>query len=326
MALRTKLTELFGIAHPIILAPMGAATGGKLAAAVSQAGGLGLIGAGYGDAEWMAREFDLAGQAPVGVGFITWSLARKPRLLELALDRAPVAVMLSFGDPAPFVSAIKGAGAKLICQVQSVAQAAEAAQAGADLIVAQGTEAGGHGASRGTLALVPAVVDAVAPIPVAAAGGIADGRGLAAALMLGAAGVLVGTRFYATEECLAPSAAKRRLVEAGGDDTLRTTVFDIARGFDWPMRYTGRAIGNEFSRRWHGREDDLLRVAAAEGARYAKAAAAGDVETAVVFAGEAIDLIHEIVPAAQVVARLAADAEACLAAVAALRVPRSSHS
>ncbi len=321
MALRTKLTELFGIAHPVVLAPMGAATGGKLAAAVARAGGLGLIGAGYGDADWLAREFDLAGDARVGVGFITWSLAGKPRLLDLALARSPVAVMLSFGDPTPFAAAIKGAGAKLICQVQSVAQAREAAQAGADLIVAQGSEAGGHGASRGTLALVPAVVDAVAPIPVAAAGGIADGRGLAAALMLGAAGALMGTLFYATEECLASPAAKRRLVHAGGDDTLRTTVFDIARGYDWPAPYTGRAIGNDFTRRWHGREGELARVASAERERYAKAAAAGDVETAVVFAGEGIDLIHEIVPAEQVVTRLVAEAEACLAGVAAVRAP-----
>lgn len=320
MALRTKLTELFGIDHPVILAPMGAATGGKLAAAVSQAGGLGLIGAGYGDADWMAREFDLAGNAPVGVGFITWSLARQPRLLDLALERQPLAVMLSFGNPLPFAAAIKGAGAKLICQVQSVAQAQEAAQAGADLIVAQGSEAGGHGASRGTLALVPAVVDAVTPIPVAAAGGVADGRGLAAALMLGAAGALMGTVFYATEECLAPAAAKRRVVEAGGDDTLRTTVFDIVRGYDWPAHYTGRAIGNDFARRWHGREGELARAVSTERESYAKAAAAGDMDTAVVFAGEGIDLIHEIVPAKRVVARLVAEAEACLASAAGLRM------
>jgi len=321
MALRTKLTDLFGIEHPIILAPMGATTGGKLAAAVSQAGGLGLIGAGYGDADWLTREFDLAGNAPVGVGFITWSLARKPRLLDLALARSPSAVMLSFGDPAPFAPAIKGTGAKLICQIQTVAEAREAVQAGADLVIAQGTEAGGHGASRGTLALVPAVVDAVAPVPVVAAGGIADGRGLAAALMLGAAGALMGTLFYATEECLAHPAAKQRLVEAGGDDTLRTTVFDLARGYDWPAHYTGRAIGNDFTRRWHGREGELARVASAERERYAKAAAAGDVGTAVVFAGEGIDLIHEIVPAEQVIVRLMAEAEACLAEAASLRVP-----
>ena len=319
MALQTKLTELLGIEHPIILAPMGAATGGKLAAAVTQAGGLGLLGVGYSDADWVNREFDLAGNASIGAGFITWYLARQPRLLDVALERAPAAVMLSFGDPTPFAAAIKDAGAKLICQVQSVSQACDAAQAGADLIVAQGAEAGGHGASRGTLALVPAVVDAVAPIPVVAAGGIADGRGLAAALILGAAGALLGTLFYATEECLASAAAKRRLVESAGDDTVRTTVFDVARGYDWPAAYTGRAIGNDFTRRWHGREDDLQQDAAAERERYAQAAAASDMDTAVVFAGEGIDLIHDIVPAGQIVTRLVAEAEACLADAAALR-------
>jgi len=154
---------------------------------------------------------------------------------------------------------------------------------------------------------------------VVAAGGITDGRGLAAALTLGAAGALLGTLFYATEECLASPAAKRRVVAASGDDTVRTTVFDIARGIDWPTAYTGRAIANDFTHRWHGRVDDLQRVAATERERYARAAAAGDMDTAVVFAGEGIDLIHDIVPAGQVVARLVAEAEACLTDATALR-------
>ena len=138
--------------------------------------------------------------------------------------------MLSFGDPAPFVPPIRAAGARLILQVQTLADARAAAALGADVVVAQGAEAGGHGAKRATLPLVPAVVDAIAPTPVAAAGGIADGRGLAAALVLGAAGVLAGTRFYASREALGHAAAKARLVEGAGDATLRTTVFDLVRG------------------------------------------------------------------------------------------------
>jgi nitronate monooxygenase len=138
---------------------MDVVAGGKLASAVSSAGGLGLIGGGYGDADWLKREFDLAGNARVGCGFNTWSLAKQPELLAVVLDRRPAAVMLSFGDPSPFASRLRQAGVKLICQVQSLAQAKEATACGADIIVAQGTEGGGHGASRGTMTLVPEIVD-----------------------------------------------------------------------------------------------------------------------------------------------------------------------
>src|SRR5205085_8712006 len=203
----------------------------------------------------------------------------------------------SFGDAAPFLPKIKNAGALAICQVQHLVQARTVLKEGADIIVTQGTEAGGHGGGRSTLPLVPAVVDMVASsgrdVPVVAAGGITDGRGLAAALMLGADGVLMGTRFYVASEALASSAAKARVVAASGDDTLRTTVFDIARGYDWPKHYTGRAVRNRFSEAWHGREEALARDEV-ERARYAEAAAQGDAEIAVVFAGEGIDLITAV--------------------------------
>lgn len=320
MRLRTRLTERLGIEHPVVLAPMGSFSGGALAAAVSAAGGLGLIGLGYGDPEWLEREFAAASPTRVGCGFITWSLARRRDLLDRALAHRPAAVMLSFGDPAPFVGRIKETGAALICQVQTVGQANEVLAAGADVIVAQGGEAGGHGASRGTLALVPAVADAVrtrgSEIPVLAAGGIADGRGLAAALILGADGVLVGTRFIAAEESLAPPAAKARIVDACGDMTVRTRVFDMARGLDWPAHYTGRALSNRFSDRWHGREDQLSEVLAPEQARYAVAAAEQDYDTAVIFAGEDVDLIHKVQPARDIVRDLVAEATGALARVA----------
>src|SRR3982751_4360040 len=197
--IETALTRLLQIEHPILLAPMGSAAGGRLAAAVTNAGGLGLVGSGYANADTVRRELTEAGNARVGVGFITWALEKNPAALDVALDARPAAVMLSFGDPAPFAARIRQAGCTLICQVQTLAQAREAAAAGADIVIAQGRDAGGHsGTTRGTMGLVPAVVDAVAPIPVVAAGGIADGRGLAAALALGAAGVLMGTRFTAS--------------------------------------------------------------------------------------------------------------------------------
>ncbi|HEX7329563.1 MAG TPA: nitronate monooxygenase [Casimicrobiaceae bacterium] len=315
----TALTRMFGLRHPIVLAPMGAVSGGGLAAAVSNAGGLGLVGGGYGDPAWLRTELELvksATQRPWGVGLITWAI--EPAVLEFALSFRPAAFMLSFGDPRPWVPAIKAAGCRLICQVQTVADARLAKDAGADVVVAQGTEAGGHGAQRATLPLVPAVVDAVAPLPVLAAGGIVDGRGLAAALALGAEGALIGTRFYASTEALVHPSAKARVVAAQGGDTVRTGVFDIVRGYVWPAPYTGRALTNGFVQRWHGREDALRSAVESERAAFRAAAAAGDFDTAMVWAGEGVDLIGDIPAAGTLVERIAADAETRLCGAAAL--------
>lgn len=316
MALRTRLTERLAIRHPILLAPMGYVSGGALAAAVSAAGGLGLIGGGYAERDWLEPELAKAGNQRVGCGFITWALAERPDALDLALDHGPAALMLSFGDPLPFISKIKKTAALLICQVQTLALAREVIEEGADIVIAQGTEAGGHGAKRSTLPLVPAVADLAAAsgreVLVIAAGGIADGRGLAAALMLGADGVSMGSRFYAAEESLAAPAGKARVAAASGDDTLRTRVFDIVRNRDWPQEYTGRVLKNRFSDAWAGRETALA-AAETENPRYAAAAAIGDVDTAVVFSGEGIDLIRSVEPAAAIVGRTMREAEAALA-------------
>ena len=163
MALRTRLTDFFGIRHPIVLAPMDPASGGELAAAVSAAGGLGLIGGGYGDRNRLEAEFGKAGNQRVGCGFITWSMAKNPDLLDFALARKPAAMMLSFADPAPFAEKVHAAGVPLICQVHNLEHARRALAAGAAVLVAQGTDAGGHGLStRGTISLVPSVADLVA--------------------------------------------------------------------------------------------------------------------------------------------------------------------
>jgi nitronate monooxygenase len=313
MPLQTCLTAALEIEHPILLAPMDLVASGQLAAAVTRAGGLGLIGGGYGNAEWLEQEFAAAGNAKVGCGFITWSLARKPELLDLVLRHQPVAVMLSFGDPGPFAPKIKESGAKLICQVQSLAMAKEAAAAGADILVAQGTEAGGHGVTRTTLTLVPEIADAVPDVPVVAAGGIADGRGFAAALMLGADGVLMGTRFYASQEAQGHPEAKQRIIKASGDDTLRSIVFDISRRNIWPQPYTGRVIRNAHAERWYGREAVLLEHQEEEANRYTEARERGDFDVAAVIAGEAVALIHDAPPAAQIVDRIILEAEARIA-------------
>ena len=315
----TALTEMFRLRHPIVLGPMGAVSGGHLAATVSNAGGLGLVGGGYGDPAWLRRELSRASEetrASWGVGLIAWSI--EPSVLDLALSYRPTAFMLSFGDPRPYASAIKSAGCKLICQVQDVEQARVARDAGADLIVAEGTEAGGHSGARATLPLVPAVTDAVAPTPVVAAGGIADGRGLAAALMLGAHGALLGTRFYASAEALGQEGAKQRIVAARGEETARTRIFDIVRGYGWPPIYPGRAIRNRFLERWHGRESDLVAALETERSAYQAAARVGDYDTAVVWAGEAVDLINSVESAATLVARISAEAEARLRAAGGL--------
>jgi nitronate monooxygenase len=297
--------KTLGIDKPVVLAPMGFVTGGTLAAAVSRAGGLGLIGAGYGDAAWIRREFDLARGARVGVGFITWSLARQPQLLDLALSFKPCAVMLSFGDPLPFAQKVREAGAKLICQVQDLRTARQALRANPDVLVAQGTEAGGHGGTRSLFALLPAIKDISGGAPVLAAGGISDRRGAQAAMALGAEGVLLGTRFLAAEESLAAPEAKRRVVDADGDATLRTTVFDIVRGYDWPEGITARALRNAFSGRWHGKESELKAALGKEKPAYEEAARQKKFDTALVFAGEGIDLVDAVLPAAQIVQRIA---------------------
>jgi nitronate monooxygenase len=313
MAIRTALTERFGLEHPIVLAPMGGVSGGRLAAAVSNAGGLGLVGGGYGERDWMRKELSVARAEttrPWGVGLITWHATIET--VELALSYEPHAFMLSFGDPRPYVPAIRAAGCVLICQIQDVQDARAARAAGADVIVAQGTEADGHGARRTTLPLVPAVVDAVAPALVLAAGGIVDGRGLAAALMLGAQGVLMGTRFYAATESLGHQRAKERILAARGSDTRRTRVFDAVRQYRWPELYTGRALHNAFLARWDGREDDLTAALDTEIPAFRAAVRDGDFDTAMVWAGEAVDLISDIAPAAELVRRISAEAEECL--------------
>jgi len=319
----TRLTKFFDIEQPIILAPMTPAAGADLAAAVAAAGGLGLLGGGYGERSWLKAESAKLTRKDVGCGFITWSVAQQPDLLDFAIEHHPRAIMLSFADPAPFALRIKRAGVPLICQVHTVDQARQAADVGADIVVAQGTEAGGHGqTARSTLPFVPTVVDALnkhAPdVIVVAAGGIADGRGLAAALMLGAEGVLMGSRFWATQEALIHPNAKARVLAASGDETIRTSVYDIVRQKAWPEGYTGRLLRNEFIEKWHGQEEKLKTLRSDELAKVEAASRAGDYDVANVTVGESIGMIHDLPHAGDVVRRVVDEAAGRLAAGAAL--------
>ena len=312
----TRLTGRLGIRHPIIQAPMASAVGGKLAAAVSRAGGLGLIGGGYGNEKWLMEQFEAAGNQPVGCGLITWSLQGQPDLLNAVLARAPKALFLSFGDPAPFVANIKAANVSLICQIQTLKDAKHAIEIGADIVVAQGAEAGGHGEKRATFTLVPEVADYIARHSphtlLCAAGGIGDGRGLAAALMLGADGVVIGSRFWASNEALVHQKMWDAAIAATGDDTIRSNVMDIARGLAWPERFTARVLKNDFTDKWHDDIDGLRAVAEREAKEWRAAWVAGDTRTANTFVGEVTGLFDSTKPAADIVSDIMTEAETSL--------------
>jgi nitronate monooxygenase len=312
MTLRTPFTELFAVEHPVALAPMGGSAGGALAAAVSNGGGLGLVGGGPGDWAWLEPQLALAVEGtdrPWGVGFLSWSA--DVSVVERTLDYGPDAVMLSFGDPRPLAEPVLEAGVRLIVQVTDLDEAEQALDVGADVLVAQGAEAGGHGGRRGTLPFVPVVADLAAPTPVLAAGGIADGRGLGAALVLGAAGALIGSRFQASAEALVAPDVAKAIIAGRGDDTERSRVLDIARGSRWPARYTARTLRNAFLDRWRGREDELGADVDAK-ADYRNAADRGDLSAIPVWVGEAIDLITDVTPAASLVATIVAEAREAL--------------
>ncbi len=304
----TRLTKKLGIKHPIIQAPMAFAAGGKLAAAVSGAGGLGFIGGGYGEDDWLSEQFDAAGNQKVGCGFITWSLNKKPYLLETVLERKPAALFLSFGDPAPFVEAIKTAKVPLICQVQTLRDAKHVIDLGADIVIAQGAEAGGHGEKRATFTLVPEISDYIAchspDTLLCAAGGIGDGRGLVAALMLGADGVLVGSRFWASQEALVHPNMLQAALDASGDETIRSTAIDIVRGLDWPERYNARVLKNDFTEKWHRNIASLKDNIDEESVKWREALVSGDITTANAFVGEVTGLINTVEPAADILEHL----------------------
>src|SRR5580658_9661559 len=296
MTFRTAFTKLFSVRHPIALAPMCSFAGGALAAAVSEGGGLGLVGAGRESPDWLEGELEMVTtrtDKPWGVGFLTW--AADPGVVEQALAYRPAAVMLSFGDPRPFVEPIRSAGAALIIQVTDLDEVRQAIGVGADIIVAQGTEAGGHSgqADWSTVTFVPVVVDLAAPTPVLAAGGIADGRGVAAALALGAAGALLGTRFLATPEALVDPSATKAILAGSGQDTERSTVLDIVRGSGWPSRYLARTLRHPFAQRWRGRDEELANDGAARQA-YQQAMDRGELPPVPVWASAGIDLITDI--------------------------------
>lgn len=300
--------------------------GGRLVAAVSDAGGLGILGGGYagalGGEPDLERELALVQGRKFGVGFISWALDRAPKALDQTLKHSPFCVFLSFGNPKPHAKKVHAAKAKLICQVQTLRHVEQALEAGADAIVAQGTEAGGHGASRSTLPLVPEVADYLAKHSpktlLLAAGGIADGRGLAAALMLGADGALVGTRFWAAAEALTPDAMTDLAVRASGDDTVRTKAIDALRGVPWPQEFSFRVLKNKFTDEWAHRETEAAAACGSLAAAYAEARKQQDLDMYLTVVGEAAGLLRDRPSAASIVESMVTQAESLLKRAASL--------
>ncbi len=308
--IRTRLCELLGIDHPLISAPMAGTAGGALAAAVSAAGGFGLIGGSGGGPDWLRAEIRAVRaltDRPFGVGFIS-SFPSLDELVQVALEERVAAIGHSFADPTPYVAIAHAAGIKVFAQVQTVAQARVAARAGVDLIAAQGTEAGGHTGYTGTLPLVPAVVDVAGAIPVVAAGGIGDGRGLAAVLLLGAEGAWIGTRFVASREGSIAAWVKAQVVDATADDTILTHAYDLATAAPFAAGIGDRVLRNDFTAAWHERDAEV--VARRDELRGAvqKAIDTGNARVAPARAGCSVGLIDAIEPAGELVRRIVAEA------------------
>jgi nitronate monooxygenase len=299
--IKTPLTRWFDLSTPIIGAPMAGVSGGAMARAVSEAGGLGMIGiSGAHSADFLTEQCAIpaADHFPFGVGLMIWVLENRPDLLEATIAAQPSLVSVSFGNPAPYVGPLHDAGIAVCAQVNTAADVHRALDAGVDIVVAQGTEAGGHTGRRATLPLLQEALT-LTDRPVVAAGAV---------------GVWIGTPLLSCTEGLNAPALRERVRAASGDETVLTRAFDVAEGAAWPERWPGRALVNDFSREWDGREDELretpdARRLVVEGRR------TGDPANAPIYAGESVGLVTSERSATEVVRELDADAEKALRAV-----------
>jgi NAD(P)H-dependent flavin oxidoreductase YrpB (nitropropane dioxygenase family) len=311
--LRTRVTALLGIDHPILCGGMAGHTSPELAAAVSNGGGLGIHGCTFRSAEQIREDADRIRELtdrPFGLNLLL-CFASEAQIVAV-LESQPRVLSTAWGDPAITTERAKEAGLIAVHQVHRVEEARHARAAGVDAIVAQGMEGGGHVWHTATLPLVPQVADAVPELPLLAAGGIADGRGLAAALMLGADGVLLGTRFLATDEAPIHPNYKQAIVEADDTATIFSAMPDIARRRFYPGAYA-RAIRNPLIEAWHGREPDLLGPDGEEiGRRLEEGKREGRQEDGLFLAGQVSGLIHDVRPAGQVVRDIVAEARRVL--------------
>lgn len=301
-----------GLRVPIVNAPMGGVAGGRLAAAVTAAGGLGMVGMGSaGSTTALATEMQHV-RGTFGIGLVDWVIRKEPGLLDAALAARPVLLSVSFGTDWSWVRRAHDAGIATATQVYDGDEARRAQDAGIDVLVARGAEGGGHGdATIATLPLLDAVLDAVS-LPVLAAGGIASPRSLAAVLAAGASGAWLGTCLSVSSEALTSDPARRMLIAARETDTITTRVFDVGRDRPWQERFPSRVLRNEFVARWDGREDTLAGDSSAQ-AELAEAIAAEDYRVAPVDAGQGVAMVTAVTPVAEVIDRLCEGAEALLA-------------
>ena len=317
--LKTPLCDLFGIDVPVILAPMGTCTSAELAAAVSNAGGLGGIGTLFRATATIKRDIDVVRtltSRPFAINHIPQTLDAEA--FRYTLDARPAVISFTLADPGELVRQAHAVGSRVMVQITTVAQAVQAAERGADVISAQGSESGGYCGDVSTMALVPQVVDAVSPIPVVASGGIFDGRGIAAALMLGAAGVNLGTRFIASNEAPAPMEWKQAITEAQSEDAIKVDVLnDISplpgtAGFHTVLRSLHTSFLDEWStkREEARRERDRLR------ARIVSTTQAGRQHECLLTAGQTAGGIDEILSVGEIMHRLMVETEAALARAA----------
>jgi nitronate monooxygenase len=309
-SLSTEWSRSIGIDVPIVNAPMGGVAGGALAAAVSRAGGLGMIGMGSsGTAERLAMELRHLSKLdrPFGIGLVDWVTASQPDLLTTALDARPALLCVSFGETWDWVQRAHDAGVIAATQVSDLASAERAVDAGVDVVIARGSEGGGHGQPLvSTLPLLTVLLDAV-PVPVLAAGGIGTGRGLAAVLAAGASAAWLGTAFCACTESLLSDKARDAMLAAGDTDTVLTRVFDIAQGYPWPPQLPERVLRNSFSDRWDDDEASLS-VDSGAAAELAQAIVAEDYTEAPINAGQGVGSLTAVRSAAEVISQLWSEA------------------
>ncbi|HEY5869023.1 MAG TPA: nitronate monooxygenase [Candidatus Tectomicrobia bacterium] len=323
--LKTRITELFGIRYPIISAPMVGYSGGSLAAAVSSAGGLGTFGAasstisvGPDYVREQIRHIRSQTDQPFGVGFITHYIPVSPQNFEVVLEEAVPVVLFSFAAPEPWLSQAKQSGAITVCQVQTLEAARGAIAAGADVLVAQGNEAGGHTGTMNLLPFLVRLVEEFPSLPIVAAGGLATGRSLAAVLTAGAEGAWMGTVFLATREAQEVSEAHKELiVQSSAEETIYTQVFDIMHTAtfnspSWPPGIAARGYNNAFAQAWHGRENALRDHLDHLIPSYAEARQRRDLHTAPAYFGESASFVHAIHTAEEVLCSICEEAERLL--------------
>jgi nitronate monooxygenase len=299
----TALTDLLGIQVPVLNAPMTPQAGGELARAVSEAGGFGMLGFDEDESEFaIAQQISILERepkVPFGIGLAAWVLERRPQLLQFAIDARPKFISVSFGDPARYIPTIHDAGILAGAQVQNRKWAQVAIDAGVDILVAQGTEAGGHTGAVGTLPLLQIVLE-MTERPVVAAGGIATGRGLAAVLAAGAAGVWIGTPFLLAAEARNTEAARNRIASSDETQTIYTRVYDRMAHKGWPHEFGGRALRTPFVERWTGHEDEMM----------ADPTAAKDYRPEEkIYAGQSVGLMRRVSPAAEILREIVDGAE-----------------